>query len=136
MSMDYWGIIGYGIEIQDIYRHINKEKVNKLVRELNPNLKFEDDVFDDDTFIGNPYNSFAEFLCELDKNSLFTYDTDGHDRDYFMYAPVYPWAAKKNEPSTEKECKNKMINILQQVVDLSDEEISKYIHYINDYGCS
>ena len=49
MSMDYWGIVGYGVSVESIRKYINEEKVNHFVRELNANELFEDDVFEDDT---------------------------------------------------------------------------------------
>ena len=112
MSMDYWGIVGYGVSVENIRKYINEEKVNTLVRELNANELFEDDVFDDDTFCGNPYNNFAEFLCELDETDTLTYDDDGNGGSYFLYCPKYPWYIKENDPKSYKDIDESILKSL------------------------
>lgn len=132
MSYSYWGIDGYGIRVSDIHKYIDCEKVKSIVREL---TKEEvEDVFEDDTFCGNPYTNFGEFLCELDDDDIFTFDDDGNGESYFLYTPPYPWSAKENEPETQDECKNKIMAILRKVCTDNEEEIERYIDYISDWG--
>ena len=137
MSMCYWGIVGHGVCIDDIHKYINKEKVNKLVRELNPDidLKENEDVFEENVFYGDPYMNFAEFLCELDEDKIFTYDDDGNGRYFFMYAPSYPWRRKNNEPKTIDECEDKLIAVLHKVCNTTYETLFSKIKDISEWGC-
>lgn len=139
MSMCYWGIVGYGVCIDDIYKYIDHGKVNKIIRTLFKEDDFytDDDVFDDDTFYGNPYCNFAEFLCELDEDKIFNFDDDGQGKAFFLYEPNYPWHTLKNEdPKTIEECEDKMIAVLRKVCDAKDEDLRNCINYISESGCS
>lgn len=138
MSMSYWGIVGYGVCINDIEKYINHEKVNKIVRSLFKEEDFyeDDDVFEDDTFYGNPYYNFGEFLCELDDDKIFNFDDDGGDRTFFLYEPRYPWSGRKErQPNTVEECKDKIIKILKKVCDATYEQLENEIDYISESGC-
>lgn len=136
MSMTSWGIVGYGVSIDDIYKYIDHEKVNAIIRKLFREEDFTEDVFEDDTFYGNPYTNFAEFLCELDDDNIFSWDDDGQDKDYFLYEPSFSWARRPNEPSSMVECQDKMVNILKKVCDVKDADIRACIRYISDGGFS
>ena len=133
MSVSYWGIIGYGVKLNDIYKYIDHDKVNSLVRDL-INEDIEGDVFDDDTFYGNPYSNFGEFLCEFDKDNIFMYDDNGNDESYFLFEPHYPWHANKNDPKTEEECADKIMAILRQISNGHNNEIRQCIDYVNEVG--
>lgn len=135
MSMDYWAIEGYGVDLDEIEKYINTEKVNELVRKLLPNETFEEDVFEDDTFYGDPYTNFAEFLCELDEENIFCYEDDGNARAFFLYEPSYPWARNENEPKDKQEAEDKMIKVLKKVYDATWNDLRSYIRYISTYGC-
>lgn len=134
MSVSYWGINGYGICINDIEKYLNYEKVNKLVRSLNPDVEFEDDIFEDSTFYGYPYISFADFLCELDDKKIMSYDDNGDGSSYFLYVPTYPWRRKRNEPKTEQKLEEYIIKILLKVYDATYDQLSEHIDYIDTYG--
>ena len=134
MSMDYWPIIGYGVNLDKIYKYLNKEKVQKLIQDLNPNEIIDDDVFEDDTFYGGLYTSFAEFLCELDDSHIFSYDDDGNNIEYFLYPPRYSWMKRKNDPKTVAECDDMIVKVLKKVYDISDEELKTHIEYIDTVG--
>lgn len=134
--VEHWGIKGFGVDIDDIWRYIDKEKVNALVRELIPDQKFEEDVFDDDTFCGYPYYNFAEFLCDLDDKHIMDFDDDGNGKCYFLFMPSYPWSRSKFEPMTAQECEEYILDTLHKVCNVnSDDELSQYIKYINTTGC-
>ena len=133
MSMSYWGIVGYGVCIDDIYKYIDQKKVNQLVRDMLP-YDIEEDVFEDDTFYGNPYANFGDFLCSLDEDHIFDYDDNGNGSAYFLYMPTYSWRLKGNEPKTQKECKDKMMKILRQVCPGHDDEVMNCIDYISTWG--
>lgn len=134
MSVSYWGIIGYGLCIDDIYKFINHEKVKHYIKKMVPEIEIDEDVFDD-VFCGDPYSNFGEFLCELDKDSIFTWDDDGGGRAFFLYAPPYPWQMKDNEPVSVLDCENRMIDILKMVCDAPEDELRNCIDYINETGC-
>ena len=135
MSMTYWGITGFGVCLTDIDKYLNKEKVNKFVRLGNPSMTFEDDVFDDYTFYGDPYNNLAEFLCEFDDKNILTYDDNGENDAYLLYVPPYPWRATKNEPKSQIELEDYILSILRKVYDADDYELRKSLDYINTWGC-
>lgn len=134
MSLDYWGITGYGIRINDI-GEFNKEKVNALVRDLNPNVIMDnEDVLEDDTFCGNLYANFAEFLCDLDKTNTLCYDDNGNGECYLLYSPPYPWMRKNNEPTSYEDIENRILDCLVQVSDQTRENLAREINYISDAG--
>ena len=130
MSVSYWGIVGYGIEVNDIKKYINKEKVNKLVRQLNPNAEISnsDDVLIDDTFNGDLYSSIAEFLSELDDSHSLIWDTGGNlGGDYLYYAPDYPWHKHENDPKSFDEVRERIQKVIQKVYDIKSEDLEPYI---------
>ena len=135
MSVDYWGIVGYGICLDDVSKYLNAEKVNDLVRKLMPKETFEEDVFDDDTFFGDPYSNLAEFLCEFDDERIFSWEDDGQGTAYFLYEPSYPWQIKPNSPVVMNDIKDRMIKILKKIYDAPYEELENYIDFISTYGC-
>lgn len=136
MSVSYWGIVGYGIDLDNIAEYLNKEKVNLLVRKNNPKEIFEEDVFEDDTFYGNPYSGFGEFLSELDETNTIGWNNSGNTgKDYFLYEPKYPWTVKNNDPTGYEDVENRIIKALLKVYDITEEEIKSKIGYIDDYGC-
>ena len=139
--MDYWGITGYGINIDDIMDFVDKEKVKNIVCSLFKELSPEDDIFDDDTFSGNPYNGFAEFLCDIDDTNLIGCETDGQGTSYFLYIPPYPWLVRGvPQPKNSEEVAQIIIKTLSKVCnfDINNakeyENIRKRIDYIDTYG--
>ena len=63
MSMTYWGIVGYGVCLDDLDPHLNNEKVNKLIREMNPDIVFEGDVQFART-LSNPKLKYCEVILQ------------------------------------------------------------------------
>ena len=138
MSVSYWGIKGYGVNLDDVNKYIDNKKVNEIIRLLNPNITFEEYVFDDCTFYGDPYSSFGEFLSDLDDTGTLTWEDGGNsEKCYFLYVPPYPWQTKSNEPKSEKEIEDRIIKTLLRICETNTdpEDIRKYIEYIDDYGC-
>ena len=135
MSWTHWGIVGYGVDLDDIEKYINKEKVNLLVREINPLENFDEDVFEDDTFCGNPYQNFGEFLSELDETKTIIWDDGGDSgKHFFLYEPKYPWMIKNNDPASYEDIENRIINVLIKVSDIDKETLRSKIDFISDYG--
>jgi len=134
MSMTYWGIVGYGVCLDDLDPHLNNEKVNKLIREMNPDIVFEGDVLSNDTFYGEAYDSFAEFLCDINEEEIFTWADDGQGTYYFMYTAPMPWEMKLTEPKSLKEMKQRMADVLQKVYDIPFNTLIENITYIDTYG--
>ena len=134
MSVEYWGIKGYGVCIDDISSYINEKKVKNFVKKFLSEENIEDDDFEDYMFCGRPYDNFAHFLCEFDDKNILTYEDDGQGVCYLLYAPPYPWQAKKNEPKTVNELGSYIVQILKKVCDADDKELSVHIDYINTWG--
>jgi len=135
MSVSYWGIVGYGVCIDNLYKYLDHEKINKIVRKLNLHYTFDDDVLEDDTFEGAVYDCFAEFLCDLDDDNIFNWDDDGNGRSFFLYMPSYPWQRKENEPQTLNQVRDRMVKLLKIVCDASSEDLYNTLGYISDWGC-
>ena len=137
MSRCYWGIVGYGVSINSIYKYIDDKKVLKIILGLHPDIEIEEDISDDDWFY-DIYNNFAEFLCDLDEtNSLSWQDTGDGGEAYFLYEPKYPWMFRNDDPMSYEEIEERIINILEKIIkDNTDmKEIRNLINHINDYGC-
>ena len=135
MSWCHWGIVGYGVDLDDIEKYINTEKVNKLVRELNPNEIFDEDVFEDDTFCGNPYQNFGEFLSELDETNSLIWDDGGDSgKHFFLYEPKYPWMIKNSDPVSYEDIEDRIIDVLTKVYDAETNVLRSKIDSISDYG--
>ena len=135
MSWSHWGIVGYGVDLDDITEYIDTEKVNKLVRELSPNETFEEDVFEDDTFCGNPYENFGEFLSELDETNTIIWDDGGDsNKHFFLYEPKYPWMIKNNDPVSYGDIEDRIIKVLLKVCNEDKEVLRSKIDHISDYG--
>ena len=141
MSRDYWAIEGYGINTEDIMQYVNKDKVIGHLKRLIPNAIFEEDIFDDDVFCGDPYSNFAEFLCELDETETMSWNDDANGESYFLYEPRYPWHIKENDPKSYEEAEEIILNVLNKVCDIdmdntrSIDEIRQHIYDISTYGC-
>ena len=136
MSVSYWGIVGYGVCLDDIDKYLDREKINILVRKANPDIEFEEDVFDDYTFCGDPYSNLGEFLCELDDRNILSWDDDGNGRGFLLYEPIYPWLNNpSNQPKSMNETKDHIISVLKKVCDATYEELSKEIDFISTWGC-
>ena len=135
MSYDYWAIYGYGISMNNIPL-VNVEKVNNLVKKINPNIAFEDDfnAFDDDTFCGNPYTSFAEFLADLDETDTLSWESDGQGEDYLLYTPKMPWSLKDNEPESYDEIDKRIINCVKLISDAEEDDVKANIDHVNTAG--
>ena len=136
MSRCYWGITGYGICLNDIAKYLNKEKVVGYLKRISPNQTIDEDPFENDTFYGNPYNSFVEFLLEFDEKNILDYESDGQDAEYLLYTPPYPWTATKNEPKSLNELKDYIYSILRKVYDASADILYDAMYYVDTAGCS
>ena len=141
MSRDYWGITGYGIELDnDVINAMEEEKIRKLVNELNPEMHFTKNVFNDETFCGEPYENLGEFLCELDETGTMTWDSDGFERVFFLYTPPYPWHDRGiKQPENSQQVMDNIMKILEKVCDFNNKEeyekVKEKIDYIDTYGC-
>lgn len=135
MSMTYWGIVGYGICLNDIDKYLNVKKINEKVRAANPKNTFEEDVFDDNTFYGDPYSNLAEFICEtFDEKGILTWDDDGQDRCFLLYTPIYPWRMTEKQPKSLKELNDYLISVLQTVYDATYDQLDTELDYISTWG--
>ena len=135
MSMTYWGIIGFGICLDDISEYINEEKVKEYVHKFLPDEVFDDDLLQSDVFFGDPYSNMAEFLCEFDEDNMLSWEDDGQGTAYFLYEPVYPWLKNNRIPKSQQEIENKMIDIINKVYDIPINILMSKFDYFSTYGC-
>ena len=135
MSVDYWSIFGYGIELSDIIKYIDKNKVITELKKLVHDTEIPDDtddIFELDALCGYPYNYFAEFLCDLDERNVLTWDSDGDGNEYLMYTPNYPWYTEYT-PQSPQEVAKIITEVLDKVCSMPDN--MKYpIGYIDTIG--
>lgn len=135
MSVSYWGITGYGIDLDDIRNSIDEEKVYRLVKQLVPNEIFGDNVFEDNTFYGCPYESFGEFLSELDDTNTILWEDGGeNDSHYFLYIPKYPWQVSDKDPKNPKEIEDRIVKVLLKICNESEESLRSKIGFVSDFG--
>lgn len=138
MSMAYWMNEGIGIDIDNLYPHINHEKVVECLKRLYPDdPDVEADYNEDhDISIFCDQGDYAEFLCNLDDDNVFCYGNDGDGRYFFLYPPCFPWEVKDADPKTMEEVHQRIIAIVRQITDLPDEAIDKLIdNDIYEVGC-
>lgn len=134
MSVSYWGIVGYGVCLEDIEKYLNKGKVIKYLKILDPEFEAKDDPFSDDTFYGSPYDTLGDFLCHIDNKKIMNYTDNGYDRHYFLYEPPYPWHRKANEPSSVTELKRYITDIINEIYDIPEKALNRYLDYIDTAG--
>lgn len=140
MSTSYWMIEGIGLNTDQIYLHLNKEKAvlllieqleheTEIVAELG-RLLWSGDLsgFDiDDYLYGSPFDNFADMLTYCDDTDTITYGDDGDGGHYFFYPPSMPWEMQDNEPQSIREVHNRIIKAVQKITDLDASEIDGMI---------
>jgi len=141
MSMTYWGINGFGLCLDSVYGALNQKVVKEKIKELFKPDQTEGiddvaDILDADWFYGDPYSNFAEFLVEgYDEKKILSWEDDGNGRAFLLYQPPYPWQLKPEDPKTCDELISYMVKVLQNVFDLSHNEIASKLDFISDWGC-
>lgn len=138
MSMTYWMNEGIGIDIDNLYPHINHEKVIGVLEKLypdEPNIRMDYEE-DHDICMFCDQGDYAELLCKLDTRKIFCYGTDGDGAYYFLYSPRFPWEVTENDPKSIEEVHQYIIELVRQITDLSDSQIDKLIdNDIYEVGC-
>lgn len=133
MSCDTWPIIGYGIEIDDIYGYFDKDKIIDILKERHIDVPdpehFEESIYDE-------YGDFACFIASLDEIGILQYAYDGDGKQFILFPPCYPWGKRPdhNELKTREGVEKFIANILMKVCDISAEDVSKYTNYISTTG--
>ena len=134
MSYCYWGINGYGIDLEDINEFLNEDKVKKILSEQGANVP-DGDI--DDFLDEGGYACLAHFVASLDKTHTLSYRQGGDfDGNYVLFEPLYPWdePVKYNELKTKEGMTNFIVKILQKVYDTSSETLIERINYIDAVG--
>ena len=133
--MQYYCIIGYGINVTEIRDRIVPEKWEAFAKEHNINLENGFiDPDDDDFLFETPYYNLAEIFVNCDDTHLLVEDA-GDDGSYLFYTPKYPWW-QNFEMVSETRVQNAIIDAVQKLTDMSAKEIRERIDYIEDviYG--
>lgn len=134
MSSDTWPIVGYGVDIDDIYDYFDRDKIINILKEKH--IEVPDPEHFEET-IYNEYDDFAYFIASLDETGILEYAYDGDEKSFVLFAPYYPWQKRPdhNELKTREGVEKFIANILIKVCDISVNDIIRYIHYINTTGC-
>lgn len=136
MSMCYWMIEGIGIDAEKLRPYFNKRKLIDLILKQYPddenalewkgrrNLK----GFDIDDYLdGGLFDNLADLLTHCDDTDTLTCGDDGNGGVYFYYPPSMPWHRRENEPQTQEEVHQRIIDAVMEVTDLNEVEIEKLI---------
>lgn len=134
MSRDTWPIVGYGIDVDDIYGYFNRDKIIDILNERHVNVPnpedFEESIYDE-------YGDFAYFIASLDETGILEYAYDGDGRQFVLFPPYYPWQKRPdhNELKTKEGVENFIVNVLMKICDDSSDSIKGNIQYISTTGC-
>lgn len=137
MSMCYWMNEGVGVRASKIYPHLDKHKCFIAVFNQLPDEEIEEDDFDIEDFLyGDPFSNLGDFMCHLDDSDTFTYGEDGYSESYLLYPPSYPWNRKENEPADVAEVHKRLVKIILQITNLTEQQAQKLIEDdMYEYGC-
>ena len=135
MSCDTWPIVGYGIEIDDIYEYFNKDKIIDILETRHIDVPDPEEL---EECIYDEYGDFAGFVASLDETEILDHIDDGNGHQFVLFPPCYPWWKKTdhNELKTKEGVEKFIANILIKVCDISAENVNKYIHYVSTTGWS
>ena len=140
MSISYWSVNGFGINIEgDIF------DLNKIVNLLN----LDRENFTEEDF-KNPFNGYLDdwTLQELieevleqekfEKHSKYLYYVNTGNNDlgeYLLYSPSYPWNMSEEEKAlTEEDITNMIVEVLEAITILSRDVIVQNLEYVSVGG--
>lgn len=136
MSVCYWMIEGIGIDVEKLRPHLNKRKlINFLVKQYPEekevlHWKGRRDIkeFDIDDYLhGDLFDNLADLLTHCDDTDTLTWGDDGDGGVYFYYPPSMPWHRRDNEPKSQEEVHERIVDAVMVITDLSEAEIEKLI---------
>lgn len=132
MSMSYYGIVGYGVNVEKFANKINKDKLISLLKDEDV---YEEGYDDYTSYLnGQPYNWLAEMFWYSYGwfDNILTYE-DSENCSYLYYPAMLPWELKPSEKSINKEDVDEVIiDTIQSLADVSRSDILSEIGYIND----
>lgn len=136
MSMVYWMNEGIGVSDDKLYPHLDKQKCFKFISDELPNLEIENNNFDLDDYMYDPYMNLGDFMCHVDDTGLMSFGDNGNGTSYFLYSPSYPWQRRANEPQSIQEVHDIIVRAIMKVTNLTAEDADKLIDDdIYEYGC-
>lgn len=111
--------------------------ISRLLPDTIADNEITEDDFDLEEFIfGDPYQSLAELMCEIDGSGVMGYADNGYGEDYYLYCPSYPWTWRKNEPKSISEVHRIIIKTISKITNLKLDQIEAMIDDdIYDHGC-
>lgn len=140
MSISYWAIEGYGVNIEgEIY------DLKKVVKELG----LDEEDFDEEDFKESSTFMYWGDICPLEiidtmlgkpeflKHSKYLSfaDTGNGDGMYLYYCPRYPWHMDEEERNiTKEEIEQMIVDILLRVTVLSEKQIRENFEDVSTIG--
>lgn len=141
MSISYWAIEGYGVNIEgEIF------DLKKVVKELG----LDEEDFDEEDFKESSTFMFLGDICPFDiidtmlgkpeffkhsKYLSFTGTGNGDNGTYLYYCPRYPWHMDEEEKNiTKEEIEQMIVDILLRVTVLSEKQIRENFEDISTGG--
>ena len=135
MSVSYWMIEGIGLNADEVYPFVDKEKLAHMLIEYLPDDEFLAEILeskdyeklDIEDYLYDPFDGFADILTHCDDSDTITFAGDGDGNFYFYYSPSMPWEMTLHEPQSPKDVHNRIIKAVKKITTLSDEEIEAMI---------
>lgn len=132
MSMRYYGIIGYGINLNLVKDRIVKDKLISFLKSENAYIEGRDDYRD--YVDGTVYDSIGEMFWYTATNNNIVDYCESEDCSYLLFFPTYPWLLPGGVDDTPRELVNDVIiESVQSLTDMTIDEIVPLIDYIDDY---
>ena len=98
MSMNFNGVVGYGINVENLYSELDNEKVITFLKEFGC---YEEGYEDITEYVnGQPFYSIAEAFGKAGHSYLFYDDTD--EGSYLYFPALLPWEVAEEETSVSK----------------------------------
>ena len=135
MSTSYWLISGVGIACYNIEPYVKKDKLFDFIRRelckedlerLFPGIEYPSLSIEEIVSMSG-YDNLADLLCHCDDTDSLTYGDDGEGNCYFYYPPSMPWEHTPTEPKSVEEVIDRIVNSIQQITDMTSEQIESYI---------
>ena len=135
-------ISGIGLDCDELEPYLSAKKLGALMKKWYPNDREIEDLLagdysvdDIDSLLWDNYAGWHEVLCDMDDTHVLTWDTDVYGSHWLVYPPSMPWQRCENEPQTPDEAVDRIVKVIRQVSDLSDDKIRDMIGWdVESYG--
>ena len=143
----FWVIEGIGMEVSNLYQHLDAKKVAKVLHKQLPDdeelseivkkgnysqINLNPKIYDNDKvnlidYVHDFFNGMGDLLTFCDDSDVLTYSSDDEGGEYLYYPPSMPWQMLDNEPRSLTEVHILIINAVQKLTNLSITEIEELI---------